>query len=283
MLRSSVLAFVLGAVVAILPTSPLRSAEFCTCARALGGACQAAWKADAVFVGTVTAIEDLGPGERFTTPFVSRRVRLGRTETFLGESFEDATVLTGWGGGDCGYPFVVGRAYLVYAYRGTDGALHTGICSRTAEVRDRRDDLEYLRSLTTTAVSTTGRLFGRVRRLEQSLPTRAERDVPMPGVRLRAIGDAGTFEVRSSDDGTFEIGVPPGGYAIEVEAPEGHYAIVWPSPAELANRRACVGIGVTLRFDGRVTGRVLSASGEPMPGAVLSLARVPEPPGSGSV
>jgi hypothetical protein len=56
-------------------------------------------------------------------------------------------VRTGMGGGDCGYPFVVGQKYVVYAGKTKDGILATGICSRTAPEDHAQADLAYLRGL----------------------------------------------------------------------------------------------------------------------------------------
>src|SRR6266852_748249 len=47
------------------------------------------------------------------------------------EPGREAVVYTGSGNGDCGYPFVVGTSYLVYAGAGPDGRLSTGTCSGT--------------------------------------------------------------------------------------------------------------------------------------------------------
>ncbi len=44
---------------------------------------------------------------------------------------QEAIVFTGSGGGDCGYPFVIGTNYLVYAFT-NNGRLMTSICSETA-------------------------------------------------------------------------------------------------------------------------------------------------------
>jgi len=231
----------------VLLVAGVRPADACSCAQRLGGACLGAWDADAVFLGTVTEIADVEPGEEEASTWASRRVRLGQLETFLGESADAVMVRTGQNQAACGFPFVTGRRYLVYAYQDDDGVLHTSICSRTAEERDARADLEYLRAQTTAAVRTDGRLFGEVRRLERGLANRAERGVSVYGVRVRATSVAGTFETTSTADGTFSMDVPPGAYAISVEAPEGHEPLLWPSPAELVERRGCVGIGVTLR------------------------------------
>ena len=52
-------------------------------------------------------------------------------ESFRGLRSAEAEVVTGWGGGDCGYEFVKGETYLVYAFRGEkDKLLRTGICTR---------------------------------------------------------------------------------------------------------------------------------------------------------
>lgn len=271
--------FTAFAFVALTFGSGAARAEVCTCMSRLGGACEVAWEADAVFVGTVTSITDLGPDEKPANSLVSRRVRFGSVERFLGDLGAEPAALTGPGrGGDCGYPFEVGRQYLVYAHRGPDGLLSTSICTRTAEVRNASEDLAYLRSLSTPATSTAGRLFGTVDRTAWTLADPAERRVPIAGQRVSATGTAGTYEATSGVDGSFSIDVPPGEYVIESEAPGGHHVVIWPSPAKVANARACVGIGVRLRFDGRVTGRVLQPSGEPAAGLAVRLAMMPEEP-----
>ena len=58
-----------------------------------------------------------------------RTMELWRADTATTNTFE---LTTGFGGGDCGYPFQEGKAYVVFAYRANDGQLGTGICSKTA-------------------------------------------------------------------------------------------------------------------------------------------------------
>ena len=53
-------------------------------------------------------------------------------------------IYTSYGGGDCGYPFVVGNEYLVYAYRAPSGRLVTSICGRTRPIAEAREDLSAL-------------------------------------------------------------------------------------------------------------------------------------------
>jgi hypothetical protein len=47
-------------------------------------------------------------------------------------------VITGKGGGDCGYPFEVGKKYLVYALNGKN-TLRTNICTKTALAENNKD------------------------------------------------------------------------------------------------------------------------------------------------
>jgi hypothetical protein len=53
--------------------------------------------------------------------------------------------MTGWGGGDCGFDFVTGKEYLVYADQDNQGNLETGICSSTKLLEDAGPELRILR------------------------------------------------------------------------------------------------------------------------------------------
>jgi len=56
-------------------------------------------------------------------------------------------IITGRGGGDCGYRFEQGKTYLVYGHCDAAGTCGTSICSRTGRIADRASDLRYLGSL----------------------------------------------------------------------------------------------------------------------------------------
>jgi hypothetical protein len=68
---------------------------------------------------------------RFLLSYAARFVA---DENFSGAAAgSEATMYTGMGGEDCGYPFVPGVRYLVYAgQQNGDGRLHAGSCSATA-------------------------------------------------------------------------------------------------------------------------------------------------------
>jgi hypothetical protein len=101
----------------------------------LSHTCDGGWNAgELVFLGKVVSKEGgerpLGNGITALTDF---EVHFGQVEIFRGASkyAHEIMLYTGHGGGDCGYPFVVGRSYLVYAFAHA-GRLVTGTCSETA-------------------------------------------------------------------------------------------------------------------------------------------------------
>lgn len=118
------------------------------------------------FLGRVTAVEERTPSmdkawlpiaidwidDLFgadTPSFVIRdhtyrRVSFHVMETFKGGHVSSLQLATGLGGGDCGYFFVTGESYVVYA-RGDDDALSTGICSLTGPASDPLSGLASLR------------------------------------------------------------------------------------------------------------------------------------------
>jgi len=55
---------------------------------------------------------------------------------FRGTRQDHISVLTGIGGGDCGYDFRTGRTYLVYASMGVGGVWFTNLCSGTNRIED---------------------------------------------------------------------------------------------------------------------------------------------------
>lgn len=94
-------------------------------------------EADFVFAGTV--LETL-QGD------VRRKVMLQVQEAWKGESTERVTIQTSMSTASCGYPFVTGESYLVYAYA-RKGAYHTHLCTRTTTLREAQTDIEAFNEL----------------------------------------------------------------------------------------------------------------------------------------
>jgi len=106
--------------------------------------------ADAVFSGTVITIGEV-PRSRDDTNFwwAQKEVSFRVTRTWKGTNQVNLVVRTGRGESDCGYHFVPGGSYLVYAnWRDPMGAsstnLFTSTCTRTREYSRAADDLREL-------------------------------------------------------------------------------------------------------------------------------------------
>src|SRR5262245_49165055 len=87
--------------------------------------------ADAVFIGT--AVNRTPVPWRVTDGHTwdGYAVEFAVTEWLKGDGDRRAVVVTGEGRGDCGVPFEVGQAYLVFAYLDDAGRLSTNICTGT--------------------------------------------------------------------------------------------------------------------------------------------------------
>ncbi|HVG01019.1 MAG TPA: hypothetical protein VND68_14360 [Chloroflexia bacterium] len=122
-------------------------------------------QADAVFTGTVlrvTPINQNAPGGIYSSTPSSNEVVFSVLSVWKGVSRRQVTVLTGMGGGDCGYIFTAGDTYLVYARSSYPGGpvfslgnlrvelpvgaqqFGTGICTRTAPFAQAAADLAQL-------------------------------------------------------------------------------------------------------------------------------------------
>lgn len=87
---------------------------------------------DAVFMGKVTKIKDIGLGQQ------PKRVFFDVSKVWKGENVNEIVVVTGNGAGDCGFHFEEGEEYIVYAHQSNSysGArmLTTSICDLTSNV-----------------------------------------------------------------------------------------------------------------------------------------------------
>jgi hypothetical protein len=93
-------------------------------------------QADAVFLGLVERFELKGSG----------RLATFRVHTvWKGPEAFRVRVSTGGGDGDCGYHFIVGIEYIVFAHQTGRNRLETSICTRTKQASGEAvDDLKAL-------------------------------------------------------------------------------------------------------------------------------------------
>jgi hypothetical protein len=95
--------------------------------------------------------------------YVGYRIDFRVNHSWKGVEKTIVTVDTGYGMGDCGYPFMVGNDYLVYAsypYGIPEHYWVTSICSRNAEISAASEDLRYLSSLPALPLSSSNQIFG---------------------------------------------------------------------------------------------------------------------------
>ncbi|KPK12410.1 MAG: hypothetical protein AMJ62_15810 [Myxococcales bacterium SG8_38] len=93
----------------------------------------------AVFTGEVTRIT-----VNDATPFGGLEVTLLVKKVWKGAPDEETKVHTAGTSAACGFPFVVGKTYLVYAVRDEADPLRVSLCSRTALIEHAAEDLEFL-------------------------------------------------------------------------------------------------------------------------------------------
>lgn len=130
-------------MLAAITTSSVVDAFACTCGLPLRNVSlkqqviEARKKSKAVFSGQVVEIT-ANPGVYYIV------VKLKVEKTWKSILGEDVSIVTGRGGGDCGFPFTVGETYLVYAYGSGKHKLGTNICQRTATIKEAAEDVKIL-------------------------------------------------------------------------------------------------------------------------------------------
>lgn len=248
------------------------SASACTCAFGGGAPCREYWRADAIFTARVTGSSQITV-EEGDFKYTRRAVRLIVEESFRGdvESVE-TEVITGWGGGDCGYEFKMGERYMVYAHRDEkDHKLYTSICTRTRPLSEAAEDLAFMRGLATSR-DTTSSIFGRIAKRNYRWKEGENVFLPVRDVEVSLEGSGKKYEMRSDAEGRFRFGgIQPGHYIVRIKVPEGltdegqkdDSSRVMEGQVDVV-ARGCGETNFYLESDTRVAGRVLDASGEPV-------------------
>ena len=229
--------------------------------------CQAAWSADAIFSGTVRAIdvreEETSRGKRMLATVVRFEVE----QRFLNVPSGPVEVVTE-GYSTCSYAFRRGEKYLVYASRLDDGRLTTTICARTRPLADATEDLQYLSALP--AVGTGARVYGRITEwVHHPADSVAVDHGPLENIVV-GIHSAGRWhDVLTDRDGRYELrGVPPGPVSISVAAPFGFVAEN-PMEFNVTDLRGCIAADFALRAESAAYGVVVDEAGRPLSGILV--------------
>lgn len=249
----------------VLMTVPLTRLLACSCVGP-GTPCLAVGSAAAVFSGTVLDIADPArplPGGIASSALASRprvgsvahvswplrvvRMQVGEVLSGIGPGQSQIEIVTGMGGGDCGYAFRVGVDYVVYADKNAEGRLQTGICSRTRPVTEAAEDVAYIRAMANAPETGEIRVRTGVGNTpgKPAVPITVEREGSRYQTLTNAVGDA-VF-----------TGLQPGTYTM-------HAALDGDQPDDPTVKLYAKGcLAVTLFRALRINGRVMTRSGEP--------------------
>jgi hypothetical protein len=246
-----------------LVAGPTRQAFGCFCAP--GSPCQATWRAEAIFAGTVRSIESVdtitadGPIQSDLVTFDVERgflnAKLGTIE-LVNES------------STCGYRFQKGRRYLVYAEKAeeTPSRLAATVCSRTRPLEEAAEDIAYLSAIGQLAAS--GRVNGRVTRSHRDPFEEHRVDYgPVEGLVVNLRGDTFSRDATTDRDGRYEFtGVPPGKLLATLLVPPGFDARYLERELDLTDPRACRINDYQIHTSARASGTVVDEAGRPEAG-----------------
>jgi len=242
------------------------AARACSCA-GRETPCEGFGSASAVFSGTVTATrerERANVNDPDDVGYV-RLFKFSVEQSFRGVDTTEVEILTGSGGGDCGYDFKIGGRYLVYAHRYRN-YLVTTICSRTKPFAQANEDLAFLGNLSSAAPGAA--IYGR---LLPGRETKTELAAIAANALIKIEGANVRKEVRPDAEGHYRIsGLPPGKYKVAVQLPETLTSDGPEREISVADR-GCAGDIFFIHDNGRVMGQVLDAEGQPVNGVLIIL------------
>jgi len=283
MLNKPHLLFLAALVFILLPVFT-EGAHACSCMFGGMQPCQEYSEADAVFAGTVVGISRVTI-EDGNYKHSQRLVRFSLEQGFRGIEGSFVEVVTGLGGGDCGYGFKQGGQYLVYARRNAqDKRLYTGICLRTRPLAEAAADLAFIRSLAT--AEPTGIIFGEVSKRNYEWKEGEDWRKAIAGAELTIEGETARYELKSDAEGAFRMeGLAPGAYKVKLKIPTGlaqlnsknEFVETVEHEVKVA-ARGCVQTGFFLNSDTRVSGYVIDAAARPVANLKLDMRGAPSDP-----
>jgi hypothetical protein len=228
---------------------------------------------ETIFLGKTTSLEELaqpGPGPPVSYLPVSYAVHFTVEESFRGSGVPGGEIVvdTGSGHGDCGYPFVPGTRYLVYASV-TGGHLYAGICGETKPAVMAEGVLRELRAMRDH--KPLDAIFGTVGMAPKGngwddLPETQ----PLAGVPVRAIAGSGaSFSTQTDGRGAYAFpSLPTGTYTVEPDLPAGFARMRAPLTAGVPAAGGACRLDRFARPGGQITGTVVDPTGKTIPGFV---------------
>lgn len=240
-------------------------AEACSCVQGTP-LCESLWTTSAVFSGEVVAIAD--PADRQARPFARRRVMMRVLDVWRGSVGAFVEITTGMGDGDCGYAFLKGSRYLVYAYANDAGELSTGTCSRTSLLSAASEDLDYLKTVLRRP-SAGGRIFGRVIHSRDPSAPPGVGGGPIQGYRVTLSNGTTARTTTTRSDGTYDFdSLAADDYVVSLDVPSTEDAGA-PQEVSLADPRGCAVADFRVVPNGRIRVRFVDADRRPRSNLVI--------------
>lgn len=244
----------------------------CSC-RQKSSVCNAFGDAAAVFVGKVVegnSVERMSDMVKAGTKDLMFTFKVSRA--FLGAQMDQTVkVHTGFGFGDCGFPFEKGEEYIVYAYQSGDTkVLSTGICTRTTHISRAQDDIDGLEGL---SKSKGASVTGTITRYERS-SLLGEPRLPLGGitVELLRMGDRKNFFARTNATGEFAFaGLKGGKYRVIPPVEKGWEVDDYETEEFVLNEHGCATNDISIENDSEINVKVVDPQGRPVPSIWVEL------------
>jgi hypothetical protein len=239
----------------------------CTC-NFVGPPCEEYWRSQAVFAGKVikksTFYVEEGEGDsRYR--YQRMLVRFSMEQAFKGIAGEEVEIVTGMGGGDCGFHFKDGERYVVYAIRdGRDKSrLYSGECNRIKLVAEAEEDFAYFRAIP--EAGTGGRVYGRVKKLTPPLSfDNRYQETYLDNIKVTVDGNGRKFETTTNKDGYYQVsGLAPGQYNVNAGISDSQNSLSQET-VDIVDR-GCAGRDFFLYVNGQISGRVFNENDNPLP------------------
>jgi len=263
----------------------------CTCSKAPPGTCSGLQEDDVVFLGTVTAVENMpldtsiaadatdsaGAASSTDAATAVTRYHFRINEKFAGPDTAEIEVFSGGDDADCGYRFQKGVQYIVFTQHETEGRLFATICNGTRPASDGRALLPQLRAMRNH--QRVASVFGVLRRTDPPLLAPPDDpDDPLPNIKLKLRSKDDRFATSTGPDGVYTFyDVHAGQYQFLASLPARMELSLKTLPGALPPIRipgdACYEYNVDALPLGKIRGSVLGPDKKPLPIASVELYR----------
>jgi hypothetical protein len=245
--------------------------------------CLTYWNADAVFTGQVIGVsfarmDENGKPARFSEKIFHFSV----DKAFRGVDGPTVDIITNPNGASCGYDFIEGQKYFVYAGRNREGKLTQHLCDPTVPLDKATRDLTYAEQVMRGEVKGAW-IVGAVVKHERGSYVDYGTKSPLAGIEVmleEAYPAAGRFvaQTMTNSDGVYEFrGLGVGSYHVRAAYPVG--------PREWTDNKGkpkdhtvsivegvrCESESFSLTNSGTVSGKLVTPENSPLPPQYLVL------------